>query len=287
MQSQLGPAPYANQATRASRYASQVSSTRSTQVSHFNPFAKKWTLPPHVEDILHAKQHGQLRELHVKGQGLYTPNDLLPSLDRRLRPLPWERANRVSTRTSRSESLADVGTSRSKSGFGRQRKVTQHSNKVEGNKYIKLFDIIEGNPYGKIAFTNSNEPMHPIASWVTQRLEHSCRSARFALPSDYRLLENMTTLDYLEKYTVLTAAQRRRYDLVFAKFMDKTDKCIYLERLYPALNSMFANSLGKENFEILCTALFIGPDFKISSKELFAGISALTERLFWSSYLES
>ncbi|KAK3736071.1 hypothetical protein RRG08_019951 [Elysia crispata] len=178
-------------------------------------------------------------------------------------------------------------TVRSKSGFGRQRKVTQHSNQIGDNRYLKLYEVIDSNPYGKISFTNSNEPMHPIAGWVIHQLEHSCRSARFALPSNYSSLEDMTPLEYLEKYTILSRTQRRKYNLIFAKYMDRQEKVLLFERLYPALNSMFADSLGRENFKTLCVSLFIGKDLKIQSKELFAGICALTERLFWSSYMEA
>lgn len=266
-----------------SRFQS-VASTRCTQ-TQFNPFLKRTKLPPHVEDVLHAKHLSYLQRLDNPGQGLYMPKHLLPSLDLKDKPLPWEKSG---TSESSRSSLDAAGSGRGKYGFMRPKSIAPESNvEQEGNKFRKLEEIAGKNPFGKITFTNTNEPMHPMAGWVTHRLEQSCRSARFALPSDYTLLQNMTPLEYLEKYVVLTPAQRRRYDLLFKKFMDKQEKCIPYEKLYPALNSMFADSLGEANFKILHYALCLDHNFKVTSKDLFAGICTLTERLFWSSYLES
>ncbi|GFO08979.1 serine/arginine repetitive matrix protein 1-like [Plakobranchus ocellatus] len=58
------------------------------------------------------------------------------------------------------------------------------------------------------------------------------------------------------------------------------------QNLFPALNSLVGDSLGKKNFHILCTALFL-PEDAVLYKDRFAGICALTERLFWSSYIET
>ncbi|GFO08978.1 hypothetical protein PoB_003548300 [Plakobranchus ocellatus] len=165
---------------------------RSTQGAVSLPH-KRVKLPQHVEDVLHAQRTADLPYRKLTGVGLFTTQALLPSLDRKLKRLPWDKPASQSLRSS--DSAGELSTAKSRTLFGRPRGATQQMSVSGTNRYAKLLKIIDNNQYRKITFTNTNEPMEIIPNWVTHRLQDSCRSTRFTLPSDYRRLqEKMRTL---------------------------------------------------------------------------------------------
>ncbi|CAL1538899.1 unnamed protein product [Lymnaea stagnalis] len=124
-----------------------------------------------------------------------------------------------------------------------------------------------------------------IPSWVMDRLQTSCRSFRYELPFNKKVLEEMTPVQFLANHTRLERDQRRHYTEIFKKFKQKSTEFLDGKSLYAALNSMFGSYLSTSNYEILQTCLFITDD-SLFDVNTFAGICAFTDRLFWTAYLD-
>ncbi|CAG5114663.1 unnamed protein product [Candidula unifasciata] len=169
--------------------------------------------------------------------------------------------------------------------FRRPRQVAEEKVKERRDRYSEYNRIITSNPYKKIAFNNSQMLRDMIPQWCQDRLRTACRSARFELPFDKTILENITPLQFLARYTRLYREQRRRYSLIFQKHKSKLNDYIEYQNLFPALNTMFGMYLSKENFDILCTALFIDRQTSLD-ETTFVGVCTFADRLFWTSYLE-
>uniref|UniRef100_A0A2C9L3F9 Uncharacterized protein n=2 Tax=Biomphalaria glabrata TaxID=6526 RepID=A0A2C9L3F9_BIOGL len=171
----------------------------------------------------------------------------------------------------------------------RSKKKTKREDRgsIDGSihKYQRFDEIIEGNKFGKIQFREVGAKCEVIPKWVLTRLETACRSFRYELPFNKRLLEHMTPLQYLATYTRLNKEQRRRYTEIFKKYKVKPNDYLELKSLHPALNSLLGGYFSEDNYDILSTCLFIPEDVNLDCNT-FVGICAFVDRLFWTAYLE-
>ncbi|BFZ18803.1 hypothetical protein BsWGS_21842 [Bradybaena similaris] len=234
-------------------------------------------LPKHVQDLMYgSKGRRKFPRHYYTPSGCVTSETLTEVLSQAPRPEPWSDQPKQTAHTEK-KARGSI--------YRRGRHVSEEKTKDQRDKYFEYDAIIKTNQYNKIAFNNSHLLRDMVPQWCEDRLRTACRSARFELPFDKNILENITPLQFLARYTRLYREQRRRYSLIFHKHKSKMNDYIEYQNLFPALNTMFGMFFSKENFNILCTALFIDRQTAMD-ETTFVGVCTFADRLFWTSYLE-
>ncbi|XP_059139226.1 uncharacterized protein LOC131927537 [Physella acuta] len=238
-------------------------------------------LPPHIQALLYgSKRDRQLPDKCLVAYSLLQSDYILNNLNRPLRILPWEKDGKQQHRGS-------VVQSTTKNVFlPRIKKQTDEAPVgTKETSYHKFNEVINKSSYGKIQFYELGLKGDALPPWVISRLETACRSFRYELPFNKKLLEEMTPLQFLSTQTRLSRDQRRRYSELFKKYKNKLTDLVEFKNLFPALNVLFGSYLSVQNFDTLVICLFINEETKVD-ENVFIGLCAFADRLFWTAYLD-
>ncbi|KAK3084885.1 hypothetical protein FSP39_020788 [Pinctada imbricata] len=124
-------------------------------------------------------------------------------------------------------------------------------------------------------------------AWVTGRLALSQQSSRFELPMDIVRLENMSPLDYIKEFCIITRRRKKLYSDIFSKHKDSTKaNTIPVKELERAVKSVLVNTITTEHYKELADMLEIDENTRIDIAT-FSAISALAERLLCTSFMVS
>ncbi|XP_069135165.1 uncharacterized protein [Argopecten irradians] len=125
------------------------------------------------------------------------------------------------------------------------------------------------------------------AAWVTGRLALSQQSSRFELPMDMRVLETMTTQDYIREYCKITKRRQKLYSDVFRRNAKQKERNVYIipfKDLRKALMDVLVNTLTDDHFTMLVDHMDFTSDAEIDLV-LFSALSALAERLMYPEFV--
>ncbi|RUS75083.1 hypothetical protein EGW08_017160 [Elysia chlorotica] len=118
-----------------------------------------WSSFPEPE-VLHAQPASALRQVSMS-LAVYADSEsprASSTAPRTRRPMmlrEWEEPESSGKQHSTTDTAPHDVATVNKPTFGRARRATQHSSQVEcDSRYLKLFEIIDSNPHGKIVFTN-------------------------------------------------------------------------------------------------------------------------------------
>ncbi|XP_021365968.1 uncharacterized protein LOC110458542 isoform X12 [Mizuhopecten yessoensis] len=125
------------------------------------------------------------------------------------------------------------------------------------------------------------------AAWVTGRLALSQQSSRFELPMDMRVLESMTTQEYIREYCKITKRRQKLYSDVFRKNAKQKERNVYVipfKDLRKALMDVLVNTLTDDHYSMLVEHMAFAQDAEIDLV-LFSALSALAERLMYPQFV--
>jgi hypothetical protein len=123
--------------------------------------------------------------------------------------------------------------------------------------------------------------------WLNSRLALTKHSTRFELPLDLTRLEGLTPVKYLQTYCVITERRAVHYSKVFNKFLKYGKQELSIADLIPALLDVHFSTVEKEQIECVVKIVDIPSEMTNISLRLFAGMSALAERMLRQSTLPS
>ncbi|XP_033748560.1 uncharacterized protein LOC117333393 isoform X2 [Pecten maximus] len=125
------------------------------------------------------------------------------------------------------------------------------------------------------------------AAWVTGRLALSQQSSRFELPMDMRVLETMTTQEYIREFCKITKRRQKLYSDVFRRNAKQKERNVYIipfKDLRKALMDVLVNTLTDDHFTMLVDHMNFSTDAEIDLV-LFSALSALAERLMYPEFV--
>ncbi|XP_060081573.1 uncharacterized protein LOC132560889 [Ylistrum balloti] len=125
------------------------------------------------------------------------------------------------------------------------------------------------------------------AAWVTGRLALSQQSSRFELPMDMRVLETMTTQEYIREFCKITKRRQKLYSDVFRRNAKQKERNVYVipfKDLRKSLMDVLVNTLTDDHFTMLVDHMDFSPDAEIDLV-LFSALSALAERLMYPEFV--
>jgi hypothetical protein len=146
--------------------------------------------------------------------------------------------------------------------------------------------LIEFNQY--TLYDSDDEYDKKISmDWLNSRLALTKHSTRFELPLDLTRLEGLTPVKYLQTYCVITERRAVHYSKVFNKFLKYGKQELSIADLIPALLDVHFSTVEKEQIECVVKIVDIPSEMTNISLRLFAGMSALAERMLRQSTLPS
>jgi hypothetical protein len=108
------------------------------------------------------------------------------------------------------------------------------------------------------------------------------QGCRFELPSDLKLLENLTPLEYLSKYCRLSSRRNYQFKRIFEKYRNNQFRC-ESSNLYTSITDIHSETFTRSQYDYLCQLINLGNEPHQFSFETFAGILALCERILYNS----
>ncbi|KAI0218997.1 hypothetical protein LSAT2_029367 [Lamellibrachia satsuma] len=125
---------------------------------------------------------------------------------------------------------------------------------------------------------NSEERQLPDKpAWMTTALGISMKAARFKVPVDARVLQDMTPLDYVKRYCVATSHRINLCRKIYRRNQQQA-QTMNFEGLVSALGELFTTNLDKDGLDKIINLLAVDEHIRVDEK-LFIAIAAFTERV--------
>ncbi|XP_005095555.1 uncharacterized protein LOC101849531 [Aplysia californica] len=258
-----------------SGFKGQQSSEKATKSCKFPP------LPTHVTKLIHSRDNDlyPLEGLaaHHRGLGAFCARDRDKEEEQLL-----QFAGK-GEQTPRDEKETESSRTRSKKILSLPR---CSCDQEEGDDDDEVDYATSEEMFPKIEFSGVVLDLDQAPSWAVLKQKRAAENIRFNLPSDLKRLEGVTPMEFLTGYTSLHYQQRRSYYRIFRNFRNKETDLMEKKNLYPALNVLFANSLGEPNYHVLVKRLHL-LDVENINFDMFVGICAFCDRKYWKMYFES
>ncbi|XP_066552102.1 uncharacterized protein LOC136718316 isoform X2 [Amia ocellicauda] len=119
---------------------------------------------------------------------------------------------------------------------------------------------------------------------VAVRMGLSRRICRFELPMDIRELEVLHPQDYLRRHCIVCRRRSSHYRKAFDKFDRDRDGLLSFREMERGLRDVYGDRLGTERVQQL-TQLVLADSSTQFDGSLFCALCALSERLFYSSFV--
>ncbi|KAI3381148.1 hypothetical protein SNEBB_009525 [Seison nebaliae] len=116
------------------------------------------------------------------------------------------------------------------------------------------------------------------------RLALSKQSARFELPIDIRLLQKMSTIEYLCSYCRVSVRRNALYKRIFEKLKDGKDGDMSFNNLILSLKEVHSGGVGEEQLNEVFDLIELDREKRIDY-ELFIGIASFLERILYHQFV--
>lgn len=117
--------------------------------------------------------------------------------------------------------------------------------------------------------------------WLQGRLALSQQTSRFELPMDVKLLADMTPMEYLTKYCIISTRRKALYKHIFQKVDKDRDNLITFKEMDRALKEIHVDYISTEQVKKLIE-MVEGHEKSTFNLAQFSAIAAFSERLLFS-----
>lgn len=117
--------------------------------------------------------------------------------------------------------------------------------------------------------------------WLQGRLALSKQTSRFELPMDVRLLEEMTPMEYLTKYCIISTRRKALYKHIFQKVDKDRDNAITVKEMDRGLREIHVDCITTDQVRKLIEMVEGNEKSKFNLVQ-FSAIAAFSERLLFS-----
>ncbi|XP_006812778.1 uncharacterized protein LOC100372411 [Saccoglossus kowalevskii] len=124
-----------------------------------------------------------------------------------------------------------------------------------------------------------------IQPWLQGRLAFSKQTARFEIPMDVRVLKNMTPVEYLTQYCIVSKRRQAFYRRHFNKVDRDNDLKINRKELEQALKNVHVDAITSEEIDKIVELVDLDDENYKFMFKLFSAMCALSERILYPNFV--